>query len=162
MSIIKNKDKLSKLWEESEYLKLGELLCKLIPASEQPRWFANFLDMVLHDEEKSGIIDSLLKVTLDESKWPESREIFNSLREQTLECEQSDASNFRRIGMLHLAENIAKVTFNSSGLEQPKFDSDSGYWIPQCIKYMIDHSENKVLNDTLVEYLVAPEFCEKV
>ena len=156
MDILKSKVLLSKLWEDSKYLELGEHLCKLIPTSKQPHWFANLLSMVLRDDEKVEAIDSLLKVIREESRWSESREVFDSLRIQTLKCERLDSHNFRKIGTLHLAENIAKVTFNSSNLEQPKFDSDSGYWVPQCIKYIIDHSDDEMLNNAVVEYLISP------
>ena len=158
MNTSENKIISLRLWEESEYLKLGEFLCKLIPVSAQPSWFVNLLSIVLHDKERVGPIDSLIKITQDESRWHESSEVFDSLRKQTLICEQSDSDNYRKIGILHLAENIAKVTFNSSNSEQAKFDFDAGYWVPQCVKYIIDHSEDEKLNSTLIEYLISPEF----
>lgn len=146
-----------RLWEDAEYLQLGEMLCKSIPTSEQPHWFSVLLEMVLVNDEKIGAISSLLEITQDERRWSESREIFDSLREQNLHCERLESHNFRKIGILHLAENIAKVTFNCSGVGSAQFDFDSGYWIPQCIKYIVDHSKDEKLNTKLVEYLVNPE-----
>jgi len=94
------------LWKRSEYLELGKLICNHVPSFDQPKWFGHLLDMALSDEEKIGVIRVLL--------WPNSREIFYSLREETLACEKSKHPDNRQLGILYLAENIAKVTFNSS------------------------------------------------
>ena len=110
--------------------------------------------MALVNDEKIGAISSLREITQDERRWSESREIFDSLREQNLHCERFEPNNFRKIEILHLAENIAKVTFNCSGVGSAQFDLDSGYWIPQCVKYIVDHLKDEELNTELVEYLV--------
>ena len=38
---------------------------------------------------------------------------------------------------LQVAENVAKVTYNSSGC-LPPFDHDSGWWIAQNLKYIME------------------------
>jgi hypothetical protein len=44
-------------------------------------------------------------------------------------------------GLLYLAENVAKVTYNASGSRAP-FDHNAGWWILSNARWLLDRTED--------------------
>ena len=79
----------------------------------------------VHCQDRSTL-DALSRIAGDRERWPEAHDLFQRIREKTLDAEQrSDAS----LSAQYLFEEIcAKTLYNLSHSPAP-FDSDSPYWI---------------------------------
>jgi len=141
------------LFLKGEDLKAGEMLAKAVPAQEQPRWAANLLELVAYQYPVPQTVSELIKVAKDPKKWPSARTLFGELRNKLLEIEKTP-SKFEQhlVGVLYLAENVAKLTYNASGGSAP-YDADSAWWIPQNVRYVLEHSEHRIDRDRLLAAL---------
>ena len=149
-----NSANLQKLWDEGDFLLLGEMLCNQIPNTQQPMWFSTLLEIASPYADEDGVIDTLLEVIYCEDRWFECKEIFNSLRATTLKYGKLQNPDKRRECTVILAENIAKVTFNCSKASEHGYDKDSGYWIPGCVDDLINSSKDANINKTLLDHLL--------
>src|SRR6185503_4552924 len=83
-------------------------------------------------------VSNLIEIARHPTRWSEAHSCFGALRRLTLAAEQEKPSTkTNHLFLLYLAENIAKLTYNAGGYPAP-FDPDSGWWIPQNLKHIID------------------------
>jgi hypothetical protein len=55
----------------------------------------------------------------------------------TLQYEAAKGKDELYGGLLYLAENVAKVTYNATNPPDP-FDHDAGAWVVSCVRYLAD------------------------
>jgi len=130
-------DKAKELWNAGRALEAGRLLYERIPVELRPAWAAKILALACNYIPAIPEVEAVLEITSDPSRWPEAREAFSAVRKLTLRAKDPLYE-----AVLILAENVAKVIYNSSG-HLPFFDHDSGWWIAQNLKDVIDR-----VNDT--------------
>jgi len=105
-------------------IKVGREIFEKIPNDIRPGWaglilsrFDNYVrDIPSEVIEMYSIID-------DQERWKEAHNQFGKIRRFLL-----THSSYKPESYLHLAELVAKVTYNSSGQPAP-FDNDSGWYI---------------------------------
>ena len=98
-------------------------LSRRISPSRQPAWAAKILDLFRVRYPRIAAVDAVYDVALDRNRWSEAHEGFDRVRCLTLRADwDGDAV---RGHLLHLAELVAKVTYNASGEDAP-FDADCG------------------------------------
>ncbi|NHN25768.1 hypothetical protein FIA58_008785 [Flavobacterium jejuense] len=120
----------------------GQQIFDNVPNIIQPDWaglvlsrFDQFLEKV-PDE-----IIELYEIIDDSERWRDAHKQFSKIRNLTLKNNNPQFEIY-----LLLAECIAKITYNSSGLPAP-FDSDSGFYIPSLALKFSDTLSNKYLNE---------------
>ena len=114
---------------EPHYIKtniqLGKQIFEAVPNSLKPKWSGVILNKFnYYITEIPEAIKGLSEIIKRPDRWREAHNQFNLIRRFSL-----DNENYRPEEFILLAENIAKITYNSSGEPAP-FDFDSGYYIP--------------------------------
>ena len=122
----------------------GKLIFENLPNDVRPKWAASILKFAL---ARSGIRSLLLRQVLrtadNRNLWKNGHRIFSKVRGKTLNVDE--LARKRRLtkdeelwlGMLVLAELVAKVTYNATN-PLDEFDEDSGWGIVTCLKYFVD------------------------
>jgi hypothetical protein len=113
------------IYDIKNNIKIGQHIFENVPNEIKPCWaefilsrFDNYVkDIPLSVQELYLIIDN-------KTLWKESYNQFTKIRKFGLNNREYQPNIY-----LHLAELVAKVTYNVSGEPAP-FDSDSGYHIP--------------------------------
>jgi len=132
-------------WEGGDPLKAGELLYEHIRQNYRPLWALEVLELCIPLTKNIAEIDELCNIVRSPNRWPEAHEAFSSVRELTLETENSSSDPIYT-GVLYLAENVAKVTYNASGEPAP-FDYNSGYRIVSNLRYIVDQLDDKAFEN---------------
>jgi hypothetical protein len=105
-------------------IEVGRELFEAIPNDVIPGWaglvLSRFDKYVLNVPSQ---IKALYEIIDDQNRWKEAHEQFTEIRKFLLANEKFSPAHY-----LHLAELVAKVTYNATGLPAP-FDSDSGWYI---------------------------------
>jgi hypothetical protein len=81
------------------------------------------------------------------SRWKEAHAAFQRVRKLTLKAERSKSTDPIYAGILYVAENAAKVSYNASILgrldtqsysaqEPAPFDNDAGWWIVSNLRHV--------------------------
>jgi len=125
-------DKARERWQAGHSLEAGRLLYEHIPSRLRPVWAAKVLDVAQSWVSTAPEVALVIEIAKDPSRWPEARDAFLAVRELTLQAGDPLCE-----GLLMLAENVAKVTYNASG-HSPPFDQDAGWWIVQNLKYLTE------------------------
>lgn len=125
-------DEAKRLWDTGQSLEAGRLLYEHIPAKSRPIWAASVLVIAQRHVSALPEVETILAIANDPSRWREASDAFWAIRELTLQAKDPLCE-----GVLTLAENVAKVIYNSSG-HSPLFDHDSGWWIAQNLKYITE------------------------
>jgi hypothetical protein len=55
----------------------------------------------------------------------------------TLQYEKAESKDEVYGGLLYLAENVAKVTYNATNPPDP-FDEDAGAWVVSCLRDLVN------------------------
>jgi len=121
-------------------IKLGQQIFEAVPEEIQPTWGGNLLK-IFEDylENIPKEITELAGIISDKNKWVNAHSQFSKIRKFSLNNRKYEPESY-----ILLAENVAKVTYNSSGLSAP-FDHNSGWWIPLNAKRTADYFENEEL-----------------
>ena len=69
--------------------------------------------------------------------WRWGHSALDEVRRLTLRYEDSKSKDEVYGGLLYLAENVAKVTYNATNPPDP-FDDDAGAWVVSCLRYVVD------------------------
>lgn len=140
-----HRDQAAEYWRAGKPLEAGKLIFESLPRDTRPKWAARILTLVL---DRSGIERSHFERVLydadNQRMWADAHRAFDNLRKATLQLE--DLQKKRRLtkdeellaGILLLAENVAKVTYNATD-PPDEFDEDSGWWIAACLKGFVDN-----------------------
>jgi hypothetical protein len=85
-------------------------------------------------------VEAVREIARSPGRWAEAHAAFSAVRNLVLLVEKrSDERPRPEHGILYLAENVAKVTYNASAPRAP-FDHDAGWWIAKNARWMVDHS----------------------
>jgi len=129
-------------------IELGRKIFESVPEKARPGWgitllqvFDNYIDNIPPQ------IRELEEVTADEENWTKAHAQFTKIRTFSL-----DNPDYKPEAFILLAEKVAKITYNSSGLPAP-FDSDSGWWIAINAKKTADYFGSKDLIDEVRKIL---------
>lgn len=118
-------------------ISVGQQIFNNVPNIVQPNWAGLILSRFdqLLEKVPSEIVE-LYEIIDNSEKWKDAHKQFNKIRNLTLQNNNSDFDIY-----LLLAEKIAKITYNSSGLPTP-FDSDNGFYIPSlALKFSATFSD---------------------
>ena len=121
---------------------IGQQIFDNVPSIVQPNWASLILSRFDRHLEKVPIeIIELYEIIDDSQKWKDTHKQFGAIRNLTLKNKNADFEIY-----LLLAECIAKITYNSSGLTAP-FDSDSGFYIPSLALKFSDTISDEYLSE---------------
>ena len=124
-------------WHDGDFYQCGEILSQSFNHRERQSWAAGVLREAVGYQEVSVVVGSLLDIVKDDSRWAEAKAEFNKIRSETIRLEET-GGNLELLGIFHLAENVAKITYNA-WCSNYEFDEDAGYWIPSCVNFIISH-----------------------
>jgi len=124
-------------WSTGNALEAGRLIYEQLPNNQRPLWAAKILNLGRQLIPTVSEIDTVYKIALNRSRWREAHSAFSRVRELTLAFEKSNSQDFIYGGVLYLAENTAKVSYNASENPAP-FDYDSGWWIVSNLRFLVE------------------------
>ncbi|QQS10351.1 MAG: hypothetical protein IPK69_06945 [Phycisphaerales bacterium] len=129
------------LWEQDRALDAGKLIFDSIPTESQPRWAARILTLVVDRTGlKSKPVLHVIQIAQSAQTWSLARGAFDDVRHEVLALSRVQARGEHaslRMSVLHLAEKVAKVTFNATD-PLAKYDKDSGWKMATCLKDVLD------------------------
>jgi hypothetical protein len=128
-------------WRAGQTHQAGKLIFENLPPEARPRWAAGILKLLV---ERTGItskpIEHILRVANDQRQWSQAHDAFSGARAVVLKLdklrEKRSPEQTLLLGLLGVAELVAKVTYNATNPED-EFDEDSGWWIPACARNVL-------------------------
>ena len=140
---------LHKLWNENKLLEAGKIVYESLPNNSRPLWASDILTECVKLINPVSEFLLVIRTAKTPNEWKNAHKVFQEVRNLTLKDEKNIGKNFVYTGLLSLAENTAKVTYNSfcanlaidyqySSEFLPPFDEDSGLWIVQNLKYILE------------------------
>lgn len=133
-------DEARERWNAGRLLEAGRLLSERIPIELQPAWAAQVLAIARKHLPTIPEIETVLEIANDPSRWPEAYEALSAVRALTLQAEQQ-AGEPLHLGVLVLAENVAKLTYNAnegSTSFDPDWGYETGWWVAVHTKRIVD------------------------
>jgi len=128
-------------WRGGQPLEAGRLIFENLPAQVRPRWASKILRLAVGRSGSSvPPIDHLLEIADRPTEWGNAHRVFSLLRKSTLDLERLQNRTPEQeivIHNLYLAENVAKVIYNSTD-PPDEFDEDSGWWVVACLRGIVD------------------------
>jgi hypothetical protein len=119
----------------------GRCLYERLAVHDRPSWACGVLDAC-----SAGLsalpaeLRTIREIALTPNRWHEAREAFQAVRKLTIAAESTtDNAGAPELGILYLAENVAKVSYNASGCSA-LFDHDAGWWVAKNARWIIDQS----------------------
>ena len=135
-------------WDSGRPLFVGELLYERLPVRHRPTWAANILDLCCGLlSSVPPAVENVLMIAWDDARWPEAHNAFQAVRQLTLAAERNRSGSPLYNGLLYLAENTAKVTYNASGEPAP-FDHHAGWRIAANLRDIVDHQSDPAFAET--------------
>lgn len=128
-------------WSSGNPLEAGRLVYEQIPNNQRPFWASRILDLCIPLIPPVPEVDTISEIAADRARWKEAHSAFWPLRQLTLKAEASTSTNRLYSGILYLAENVAKVTYNASNEPAP-FDEDAGWWVVSTLRYLVDNVDD--------------------
>ena len=153
-------------WDSGDYLGAGRAIYEHVHLENRPKWATAILQYAYKYFSKNHIIDELLRIESDSDRWTDANEILAQLRNDATAMEIRRWINVIKsiisrtyknkvnlqYSFLILAENVAKVIYNSSHPAlrikrnlPPFFDYDVGWWLPSNLASIV----NKIGDDNL-------------
>ena len=130
-------DEAYQYWKNGQPHEAGRILYEHINVSHRPAFWPVILELCKDLIPSVSEIDVVHKIAQDQNRWQEAHEVFRAVRMLTLRAERSKNKDTICTGMLYLAENAAKVTYNASGEAAP-FDHDAGWWLVSNLRDIVD------------------------
>ncbi len=124
-------------WEAGRALDAGRLIYERMPTRQRPAWAARVLEAVRGLIPKTSEIERVLEIARDPPRWGVAHDAINAVRALT-----ANAKDPLVEAVLHLAENVAKVTYNASGGPAP-YDRDAGWRVAQNLHAIISQGGEK-------------------
>ena len=125
------------LWISGEAVFAGKIVYEQLPVQERPLWAARLLSRCAKLIPSIASVEKVIEVALTPSLWPTAREVFDAVQMLTLKNERQSAPSSLYQPVLYLAENVAKVTYNATGLSAP-YDHNSGWKIVEIVRQIVD------------------------
>jgi hypothetical protein len=143
-------------WRGGRPLDAGRVLYEHLAIEERPAWALAVLDACSADQMNiPREVESVREIARNPSRWTEAHDAFQAVRRLVLGNEKRSArATYVADGLLYLAENVAKVTYNASGGPAP-FDHDAGWWVASCARCVVEHSQEPDLDARVWAALVA-------
>ena len=142
-------------WAAGQHLRAGELIYDCIPVRRRPLWAARVLEIFCAHVSPPRAVCNVLEIAATSKRWREAHDAFTAVRRLTLQQEKlGDEKDPLAYGLLHLAENVAKVAYNASDPAAP-FDDDAGWWIAQNTNWLLKQIQDSRLADSVIEALFA-------
>ena len=130
-------DKAHDHWSSGESLEAGRLIYEELHNSERPLWAASILNLCRPLIQRVPEIEAVYEIALNPSRWKEAHAAFQRVRQLTLQAERSKSKDAVYVGILFVAENAAKVSYNAS-MEPAPFDHDAGWWLVSNLRHIAD------------------------
>ena len=106
--------KARELWTAGQATQAGGLLYRQIPIARRPIWAAQILDLCRSITRSPREVDAVYNMAVNPSKWSRGHDAFDAVRLLTLRYEKAKTKDELYGGLLYLAENVAKVTYNAT------------------------------------------------
>lgn len=114
-------------YRRGESASVGRQIFEALPVAARVPWAGRVLRAcagAIH-EPVPPEVDEVLALTASPSRWRDGHTAFGGVRLRTLDAARGTLSP-QLAALLHVAELVAKVTYNASGEPAP-FDADSGW-----------------------------------
>jgi hypothetical protein len=131
-------------------LELGRVLYDNLPTAQRPVWAASILRLAYTRTNLVPEIDRLIEVAENPQRWHEALAMLDALRGLTL-LEKNELHN----EVVILAQRVAKVTHNASGLPDP-FAHDVGWKMIADLHEIVSLVNNEAFTQHVWDVLVAP------
>jgi hypothetical protein len=125
------------LWNAARATEAGALICTHIPDAVRPFWAARILELCRGRVRSPLAVRAVCFIAKRPCLWPWGHVAFDEVRCLTLRWERGKKTDEAYGGLLCLAENVAKVTYNATSPCDP-FDDDAGAWVVSCLRYLVD------------------------
>jgi len=123
-------------WNSGQPLEAGRVLYENLRQEQRPLWAAEVLEICLDLITLVPEIQSVYEIAKNPTRWKEAHSAFSAVRKLTLQMERHSNKDPIYSGVLHLAENTAKVAYNASGEPAP-FDHNAGWRIVSNLRYLV-------------------------
>lgn len=144
-------------YEIKTNIEVGRQIFENIPNELRPGWAGLILSRF--DPYIKGVpteVKELFPIIDNEGRWYEAHEQFSKIRVYLL-----NHKNYQPEYYLHLAELVAKTTYNASYSSAP-FDEDSGWYIPSFALKAAEHFNETTLEDELTSTILVFRRNEKL
>jgi hypothetical protein len=134
-------------WRGGRPVEAGRVLYERLARKDRPAWALAVLDACYADQANiPREVEAVREIARDPSRWTEAHDAFSAVRRLVLRNEKRTAvPTDVADGLLYLAENVAKVTYNASGASAP-FDHDAGWWVASCARWVVERSPDPELD----------------
>jgi hypothetical protein len=144
-------------WRHGDALEAGKLLYEHLVVNQRPGWALAVLDACCAGLSVPSEVEAVREIACTRARWAEAHAAFQAVRKLVLRGEQrrTDARGPEH-GVLYLAENVAKVTYNASfaaprlpmfepAIDVGAFDHDAGWWVAKNARWIVEHSTDSGL-----------------
>jgi hypothetical protein len=128
---------IDRLWRNGDGTNAGRHICQKLSSQELVAWAINAMRFAVRIScVQQAEVTQLLKIADDIASRSEAKQVFKKLRHSVLKFESlSSPTNeqTKQFTVLLMAENVAKVVYNSTG-PSDEFDEDASWWVAGCLK----------------------------
>jgi hypothetical protein len=144
-------------WCRGDALAAGRMIYERLDASGRPGWADGVLGVCCAELTTVPLaVRAARHIARSTERWHEAHAAFQRIRQLTLAAEtRCSVATSLEHGLLYLAENVAKVTYNASGSRAP-FDHDAGWWVAQNARWFVEHAEDAELETRVWAALARP------
>ncbi|MBL4656592.1 MAG: hypothetical protein JKX73_01230 [Flavobacteriales bacterium] len=126
----------------------GQKIYESIPKGARAEWGVKIIGAVAkHLNEVPDVVKELIAIVEDGSHLSQTKEQFGKINEYA-----TANPNFNPAAFLQLAEGVAKMIFNETGLPEP-FGVQAGWYVPLSAKRAADHIDKPDLDEALVKLI---------
>jgi hypothetical protein len=125
------------LWNADQATKAGWLIYMQIPDAVRPFWAARILDLCCRRTKCPIAVHLVSMIATRRFLWRWGHVAFDEVRCLTLRYESGKSKDELYGGLLYLAENVAKVTYNATNPPDP-FDAEAGAWVVSCLRSIVN------------------------
>lgn len=133
--------KAHEFWRKDQPLEAGHLIFEQLPLDNRAKLAGAVLETALR---RTGVvsppIERIRRIAKHPKEWNAAHDAFRAARKLLLTFESVKNKTFEEEMLylhLFLAENTAKTLYNATSPPDP-FDDDSGCWIPENVKHILD------------------------
>jgi hypothetical protein len=125
------------LWNSDQGTGAGSLLVEQIPVGVRPYWAAKILDLCRPLTHCPLEVHAVHVIASHRPLWRWGHVAFGFVRRLTVRYENAKGTDEVYGGLLYLAENVAKVTYNATDPPDP-FDDDAAAWVVACLRDLVN------------------------
>ena len=113
-------------------LQFGREMYEHLAPMERVGWAASALQAIHDVISPIAEIEAALQIAESPARWHEAPDVFDALRQCSLQLPCSQPSELLQHAVLDVAETTAKIAYNASGAPAP-FDANAGWQLaPRC------------------------------